>query len=649
MRAFARLLDCLVYTQSRNRKIALLGHYFRSAPDPDRGWALAALTDGIPTRLPLRRMLSDLVGRFIDPVLYQLSRDYVGDTAETVSLLWPDNPVELSPQTDTHTPDPSPQGGGELSVGPPLPSTSKGRGRGETNDKKSLQLSLNLTPTPNPSPQGEGELSGGRSPAVVNEGQLKDGSRPGSLLPSAATGQAWGDVGHNSGAEPAYLSLGNVISEMSSGTAAERTERLGRLLNALDASGRWALLKLLGGAPRVGVSARLARTALAESYGRDVSEIEEIWHALEPPYLDLFAWLDGTAERPDPGAKPVFRPVMLAHPIEEEDWPKLAPEDFVAEWKWDGIRVQIAARGGDVRMFSRQGDDISRAFPEIRSAFYGHDCVVDGELLIMRDGEIAPFNDLQQRLNRKAVTAKMMASYPPHVRLYDLLFDGHEDLRALPFSTRRARLETWHARHHPRLTDVSPLVAFKIFDDLNTLWSSARAEGIEGLMLKRRDSAYQAGRIKGQWFKWKRAALTLDCVLMYAQRGSGKRSSYYSDYTFGVWQDDGEEGRQLVPVGKAYSGFTDEELLELDRWIRNNTVETFGPVRAVEPGIVFEVAFDAVHSSTRHKSGVAMRFPRIHRIRWDKPAAEADTLETVKRLLGTGNGTGEVTLPATDG
>jgi DNA ligase-1 len=297
-------------------------------------------------------------------------------------------------------------------------------------------------------------------------------------------------------------------------------------------------------------------------------------------------------------------------------------------------------------MFSRQGDDISPAFPEIRSAFHGHDCVVDGELLIMREGEIAPFNDLQQRLNRKAVTAKMMATYPPHVRLYDLLFDGHEDLRALPFSERRARLETWHARHHPRLTDVSPLVAFETFEDLNVLWSSSRAEGIEGLMLKRRDSAYQAGRIKGQWFKWKRAALILDCVLMYAQRGSGKRSSYYSDYTFGVWQEDAENGRQLVPVGKAYSGFTDEELLLLDRWIRNNTIETFGPVRAVEPGIVFEVAFDAVHPSTRHKSGVAMRFPRIHRIRWDKPPAEADTLETVLRLVSGASEAGDGDAPS---
>ena len=566
MRAFARLLDCLVYTQSRNRKVALLGRYFRATPDPDRGWALAALTDGVPVRLPLRRMLMDLVSRFIDPVLYRLSRDYVGDTAETVALLWPDDSSVSS-----------------------LVSTRSDEDVGD----KSETLSLDLTPPALP-------------PSQISNGEC----------------------------QPTALTLGRVINAMSDGTTAERTERLGRLLDQLDASGRWALLKLLGGAPRVGVSARLARTALAECYGRDVSEIEEIWHALEPPYLELFAWLDGKSDRPDPGSKPVFRPVMLAHPIEEDDWPRLLPEDFVAEWKWDGIRVQVAARGGDVRMFSRQGDDISAAFPEIRAAFIGADCVTDGELLVMRNGEIAPFNDLQQRLNRKTVTAKMMSAYPPHVRLYDLLFDDHEDLRALPFSERRARLEAWHAEHHPPLTDVSPLVSFATFGELGTLWSSARAEGIEGLMLKRRDSTYQAGRIKGEWFKWKRAALTLDCVLMYAQRGSGKRSSYYSDYTFGVWRagDGGEP--ELVPVGKAYSGFTDEELLLLDRWIRNHTTETFGPVRAVEPGLVFEVAFDAVQTSTRHKSGVAMRFPRIHRIRWDKPAAEAETLETVKRLIG---------------
>ncbi len=573
MRAFAGLLDCLVYTQSRNRKVALLGHYFRTAPDPDRGWALAALTDGVPIRLPLRRMLSDLVSRFIDPVLYRLSRDYVGDTAETVSLLWPDERVvvrERPADAEKTQPD--------------APKVQQ------------LQLALETRADP-----------------------LEE--------------RLAAKIGDNSDKAP-ELSLGAVVDAMADGTTAERTERLGHLLDQLDATGRWALLKLIGGAPRVGVSARLARTALAESYGREVSEIEEIWHALSPPYLDLFQWLDGDAERPDPGAKPVFRPVMLAHPIEEDDWPRLAPEDFAAEWKWDGIRVQIAARGGEVKMFSRQGDDISGAFPEIRSAFQGHDCVVDGELLVMRDGEIAPFNDLQQRLNRKSVTAKMMTMYPPHVRLYDLLFDGAEDLRRLSFEERRARLEAWHAEHHPRQTDVSPLVEFKTFDELGELWSSARAEGIEGLMLKRRASPYLAGRVKGEWFKWKRAALTLDCVLMYAQRGSGKRSSYYSDYTFGVWKTDENGEQQLVPVGKAYSGFTDEELLEIDKWIRGHTTELFGPVRAVEPELVFEVAFDAVQPSTRHKSGVAMRFPRIHRIRWDKPAAEADTLESILRLVG---------------
>ena len=417
---------------------------------------------------------------------------------------------------------------------------------------------------------------------------------------------------------------------MSRGTTADRTEALGQLLDQLDSSGRWALLKLLGGAPRVGVSARLAKTAVAEAFAHDVahdvSGIEELWHALEAPYLDLFAWLEGRTPKPDPGMKPVFRPVMLANPVEDEDWPKLRAEDFIAEWKWDGIRVQIAARGGEVRIFSRQGDDISAAFPEISSAFAGLDCVTDGELLVMRNGEIAPFNDLQQRLNRKTVTAKMLRDYPAHVRLYDLLFEDGEDLRALPMMQRRARLEAWHAKSAPLLSDISALVQFSSFDLLREIWDTTRAGGIEGLMLKRRDSAYLTGRVKGQWFKWKRAALTLDCVMMYAQRGSGKRSSFYSDYTFGVWRD-GDDGTPpaLVPVGKAYSGFTDDELRQLDKWVRANTTETFGPVRAVAPGLVLEVAFDAVQKSSRHKSGVAMRFPRIHRIRWDKPVSDADT------------------------
>ncbi|MGE0024919.1 MAG: cisplatin damage response ATP-dependent DNA ligase, partial [Hyphomicrobium sp.] len=518
---------------------------------PDRGFALAALTDGLFPRLPLRRSLATLLETRVDPVLYALSRDYVGDTAETVALMWPEPAMR----------DPAP-------------------------------------------------------------------------------------------------CLAETVAMLATAEPTEIAATLGHLLDRLDVRGRWALLKLIGGAPRVGVSARLAKTALAEMSSHtglksDVADIEEIWHALTPPYTDLFRWLEANGPRPDAGGQPVFRPLMLANAIEEQDWASFAPDEFAAEWKWDGIRVQIAAHAPHVRIFSRTGDDISRTFPDIVSAFEGRDVLVDGELLVARRGVVAPFNDLQQRLNRKVVTGRMLKEHPAHVRLYDLLIDGAEDLRALPFRERRARLEAWHAKHGPPLTDVSPLVPFASRDELDALWTGTRQEGIEGLMLKRWTSPYLSGRPRGHWFKWKRAALTLDCVLMYAQRGSGKRSSYYSDYTFGVWREMQEPalgettinapprgdiypGHELVPVGKAYSGMTDAELIEIDRFVRTHTTEQFGPVRAVEPRLVLEVAFDAIFPSGRHKSGLAMRFPRIHRIRWDKPPEEADTLDAARALMTPG-------------
>lgn len=526
MQRFADLLDSLGTTQSRKRKIALLVAYFRTTGDPDRGWALAALAEGLPLRLPLRRTLLELMAERIDPVLYKLSRDYVGDTAETVSLLWPEKSQNAPP--------------------------------------------------PN---------------------------------------------------------LDEVVAGVSGVTAAKFRPLLSGYLDRLDVSGRFALLKLLGGAPRVGVSSRLAKTAIAEAFDRDVAEIEEVWHALAPPYGNLFTWLVGAAPRPDTTHVAVFRPLMLAHPIEEKDLEALDPAAIYAEWKWDGIRVQLSAAGDDVRLFSRTGDDISVAFPEISAAFHGHQAVVDGELLVIRKGQIAPFNDLQQRLNRKVVGPKLKRDYPAHVRLYDMLIDGDDDLRNQPLSVRRARLIAWHVRTAPALSDVSSLVAFGGFTSLGRIWAGTRDAGIEGLMLKQKSSHYLAGRPKGYWWKWKRAPLTVDCVLMYAQRGSGKRSSFYSDYTFGVWRVTADRTRELVPVGKAYSGFTDAELKDLDRWVRAYTTERFGPVRAVAPGLVLEVAFDAVHKSARHKSGVAMRFPRVHRIRWDKPADEADTLDTIVALI----------------
>jgi DNA ligase-1 len=525
MKAFAELLDRLAYTPGRNEKLRLLSTYLARTPDPDRGWALAALTDELPFSFPIRRTILELIEPRLDAELFRLSRDYVGDTAETVALVWPE-------------------------------------------------------------------------PAL----QRADAPR-----------------------------LGEVVAALELIGRDDLSRLLEGWLDRLDANGRWALLKLLTGALRVGVSARLAKTALAELGGRQVSEIEEIWHGLAPPYAPLFAWLSGAGPRPDVAGAPVFLPLMLSHPLEAEDLARLEVGEFAVEWKWDGIRVQVVCAGATTRLYSRSGDDISRAFPEI-VADWRSEGVFDGELLIVRGGEVAPFSDLQRRLNRNAVTRGMMAELPAQVRLYDALRIGQDDLRSLPFRQRRARLEAWHAKESPPRTDISPLIEVADKDELVRIWSATRGIGVEGIMLKRSQSPYLAGRPKGHWYKWKRASLTLDCVLMYAQRGSGKRSSYYSDYTFGVWTErDGAP--DLVPVGKAYSGYTDQELLELDRWIRNHTRERFGPVRQVEPKLVLEVAFDAVQRSGRHKSGVAMRFPRIHRIRWDKPAAEADRLETVIRLL----------------
>ena len=294
------------------------------------------------------------------------------------------------------------------------------------------------------------------------------------------------------------------------------------------------------------------------------------------------------------------------------------------------------------RLYSRTGEDISKSFPDLIDALRLPGAI-DGELLIMREHRVQTFNVLQQRLNRKTVTAKLMAEFPAHLRAYDLLADGEEDLRDLPFAERRARLESFIARLNEPRIDLSPLIAFATWDDLTAArrdpaaaGAGEDAEAVEGVMLKRRDALYLPGRPKGPWWKWKRDPYIIDAVLMYAQRGHGKRSSFYSDYTFGVWTG-GENGDELVPVGKAYFGFTDEELLQIDRFVRRNTTDRFGPVREVvheaDQGLVLEVAFEGLQRSTRHKSGLAMRFPRISRLRWDKPPGEADRLERLETMI----------------
>ena len=426
--------------------------------------------------------------------------------------------------------------------------------------------------------------------------------------------------------------LGEVIETLQRATRTQTPAILKRWLDALDSTGRWALLKLLTGALRIGVSARLAKQAAANIGNQPVDAVEEVWHSLSPPYRPLFDWLLQGAPKPQSNAGGAFLPPMLANPIERAELDALDPAHFRAEWKWDGIRVQVAASASIKRLYSRAGEDVSGAFPDIVEVI-DFDGVFDGELLVRREEAVAPFNDLQQRLNRKTVTPKTLKEHPAHVRLYDVLWLEGEDLRPLPFDQRRSRLEAWVALKPRQRFDVSPLVPFGDWETLARLRQDMRQDGIEGLMLKRADSAYLAGRPKGPWFKWKRDPMLADCVLMYAQRGHGKRSSFYSDFTFGCWRETTEGKRELAPVGKAYFGFTDEELRWLDKWVRDHTTNRFGPVREVEQQLVLEIAFDGIARSTRHKSGLALRFPRIHRIRRDKPAAEADTVDNLLRLL----------------
>jgi DNA ligase 1 len=449
---------------------------------------------------------------------------------------------------------------------------------------------------------------------------------------------------HNNPPPP---TLTEVVTTLRTLDKTELPAQLARWLDELDETGRWALLKLVTGAMRIGISARLAKTAVAEFGGKDAHEIELMWPGLAPPYLDLFAWLEGRAEKPENLDPTPFRPVMLAHAIESTDFANLNAADFIAEWKWDGIRVQAVsgrdARGHmTARLYSRSGEDITGSFPDLVPSLHLAGAI-DGELLVVRDGRVQSFNVLQQRLNRKVVSPKLTKDYPIHLRAYDLLGDEDSDLRTLPFVERRKRLENFVTKLGDSRIDLSPTIAFDSWEaltaarkDPTSAGAGEDAEAVEGVMLKRRDALYLPGRPRGQWWKWKRDPHIIDAVLMYAQRGHGKRSSYYSDYTFGVWTR-GEDGEQLVPVGKAYFGFTDEELLQIDRFVRRNTTEKFGPVRHVvhEPdqGLVLEVAFEGLARSTRHKSGVAMRFPRINRLRWDKQPGEADRLETLERML----------------
>jgi DNA ligase 1 len=598
MNRFAEMLDRLAYEPGRNNKLRLLTAYFRRVGDPDRGYALAALTGALSFKHAKPGLIRDLIAARTDPVLFALSYDYVGDLSETVALMWPES-SPLLPRS----------GGGATSS-----ARAEGLGVGGRSAGAAASVIAKTPPTPDRSPPraaraGGGEISGPNNPPPPT--------------------------------------LTEVVTTLRTLGKTDLPKQLSRWLDELDETGRWALLKLVTGAMRIGISARLAKTAAAALGDKDPHEVELIWPGLSPPYLDLFAWLEGTADKPVNVDPTPFRPVMLAHAVEDTDFANIDANDYIAEWKWDGIRVQ-AVSGRDTsgnivaRLYSRSGEDITTSFPDLVPSLRLPGAI-DGELLVMRDRRVQSFNVLQQRLNRKTVSPKLIKDYPIHLRAYDLLGEGETDLRARPFAERRARLEAFIAELDDERIDLSPVIAFDSWAALRAAradpaaaGAGADAEAVEGVMLKRRDAVYLPGRPRGQWWKWKRDPHIIDAVLMYAQRGHGKRSSYYSDYTFGVWTA-GEAGDELVPVGKAYFGFTDEELLQIDRFVRRNTTEKFGPVRHVvhapDQGLVLEVAFEGLQRSPRHKSGVAMRFPRINRLRWDKPPRDADRLETLAKLL----------------
>jgi len=545
-RQLAQLMENLLFSPSRNTKLALLAEYFHTAPEHDRGYGLALLTGELSLDLVRASQLRSLVTSKLDEELFRLSYAYVGDLGETIALIWP---------------------------------------------------------------------------------QAEDAPAP------------------------SHVDFKDLIERIQVLTPLERFPFIDRTLNQLSETERWVFVKLLTGSSlRIGVSARLAKQGLAQAFEKSVDDIERIWSAFTPPYHVLFDWLEGRTPEPVLPDEVFFHPPMLAPALDEAELDQMNPSDYAAEWKWDGIRVQLSGDGqGKVRLFSRSGDDISEAFPEITTSFTCR-AVIDAELLIRRESlhpkttklpgvlpDVASFNQLQQRLNRKTVSPKLLADSPAMLCCYDILFHQGKDLRERSWQARRALLENWYhdADLDPLIFRISELLPWKDWNTLRELRQQSRAAEMEGIMLKNKTSCYLPGRPKGHWFKWKRDPLNVDAVMLYAQRGHGKRSSYYSDYTFGVWQllEDGTQ--ELVPVGKAYSGFTDKELLKLDQWIRKHTTERYGAsVRAVEPQLVLEIIFDDLRASERHRSGVAMRFPRIHRIRWDKPATQAGTITELRQLGG---------------
>lgn len=524
MKPFADLLDRLSHAAGEQAKRALLVDYCRQVPDPDRGIALAALIGDLSVAKVRPARIRELVAVRVDPILFALSHDFVGDVVETTSLIWP----------------------------------------------------------------------------------------------RRATNRDW----------PA---LSEVVATANAVAPGDLPELVAGWLDTLDATERWALLKLLSGGVRVGVPPDLAKSALAEYGAVESAAVAEVWHAVDPPYGALFDWLEGRAERPSTDDRAVFRPLMRACSLDPALLDSLDPLAYAAEWRWDGTRVQLSARAGERRIYDHAGEDLSKALPDLVDAM-NFEGVLDGELLVRRDGVVASPSENQRRLGRKTISTGIPREFPAHVRLFDILFDGREDLRNLGFVERRDRLESFVDREAPRRLDLSEIIHFERPGDLAALRRSCRERGVRGLILKRQDSAYVAGRPSGHWFKWNRDPLIINTVLMYAERGRGGRTTVYTHGTFGLWRADGR-ATTLVPVGKVLFDLDDTEMERLDKWIRAHAVKRFGPVREVEPSLVVELGFDGVTRSTRHKAGITLSDLRVQGIRWNGSAADVGQIGSLEEWI----------------
>ncbi|RYG47552.1 ATP-dependent DNA ligase [bacterium] len=510
-------------------------------------------------------------------------------------------------------------------------------------------------------------LTGRRLKRLIQSGKLRAWAAEAAGLPEWLFGESYDAVGDL--AETIALVLPDHAREAEGSLATWVEDRVAPLAkadeetqkalvigawSALGRSERFVFNKLITGAFRVGVSQELVVRALSQVGEVPAPTISHRlmgeWEPTEAFYRSLFDENSGETDVSRP------YPFMLAHAFEAETSTLGEPGEWLIEWKWDGIRAQVIRREGKTFIWSRGEELIGDRFPEIAEIGekLADGTVIDGEILAFREGKPLPFMELQKRIGRKTLSKKILSDVPVVLVAFDLLEQGGEDLRERPTSERRERLETLVESFNETTPLAAPvvaplfandevdqpsrlLVATKLqaatWEEFAAIRATAREHNVEGLMIKRLDAPYVVGRKRGLWWKWKIEPLTVDAVMIYAQAGSGKRASLYTDYTFAVW-----DGDQLVPFAKAYSGLTDEEIGRVDSWVRRHTKEKFGPVRTVEPELVMELAFEGIQLSSRHKSGIAVRFPRILRWRHDKLPKDADRLEDIRKLVGGGGG-----------